>query len=230
MIKRFVFGILAALVVLLIGGFWLAFFSTRPPLMLDPAVLEGDGSVIDYCARPVLTGQGKTAAEFPKGNTPGCGYDHFPLPILAGCTEPLPEAADDLRGLWVGVDGKVGHVERVEQCGSRTVVTSSGVIHDYGPNSTGGQNTDDTEGGVAFTLAGKQYCPRTSASMIWNKGVLDFHVFGWGPRVVRRYLQGAQLIWEYADGSITRMNRICQLPEDHRTPKPRGLRVAIGWE
>ena len=118
MIKRFVFGILAALVVLLIGGFWLAFFSTRPPLMLDPAVLEGDGSVIDYCARPTLHGQGKTAAEFPKGNTPGCGYDHFPLPILAGCTEPLPEAADDLRGLWVGVDGQVGHVERVEQCGS----------------------------------------------------------------------------------------------------------------
>ena len=115
MIKRFVLGTVLALMVLLLGGFWLAFFSARPPLMLDPAILEGDGSVIDYCALPQLSGQGKTAAEIPKGNTPGCGYDHFPLPILAGCTEPLPEDADDLRGLWIGVEGKVGHVERIEQ-------------------------------------------------------------------------------------------------------------------
>ena len=41
----------------------------------------------------------------------------------------------------------------------------------------------------------------TSASMIWNEGILDFHVFGWGPVVVRRYLDREQLIWEYADGS-----------------------------
>lgn len=77
MIKRFVLGTVLALMVLLLGGFWLAFFSARPPLMLDPAILEGDGSVIDYCALPQLSGQGKTAAEIPKGNTPGCGYDHF---------------------------------------------------------------------------------------------------------------------------------------------------------
>lgn len=230
MIKRFVLGTVLALMVLLLGGFWLAFFSARPPLMLDPAILEGDGSVIDYCALPQLSGQGKTAAEIPKGNTPGCGYNHFPLPILAGCTEPLPEDADDLRGLWIGVEGKVGHVERIEQCGSRIVVTAAGIIHDYGPNSTGALNTNDTEGGVSFTLGGKQYCPRTSSNMIWNNKVLDFHVFGWGPRVVRRYLQDAQLIWEYADGSTTRMNRICQLPEDHKTPKPRGLRLTFFGE
>lgn len=124
----------------------------------------------------------------------------------------------------------MGHVERIEQCGSRIVVTAAGIIHDYGPNSTGALNTNDTEGGVSFTLGGKQYCPRTSSNMIWNNKVLDFHVFGWGPRVVRRYLQDAQLIWEYADGSTTRMNRICQLPEDHKTPKPRGLRLTFFGE
>jgi hypothetical protein len=107
---------------------------------------------------------------------------------LAEFTEPLAPGAADIRGLWIGVEGRhVGHVEWVEQFGSRTVVTSSGIIHDYGPNSTLGENTDDTEGVVLFTIGDREYCPRTSASMIWNDGILDFHVFGWGPVVVRRY-------------------------------------------
>ena len=98
---------------------WLGWFSTRPPLMTDPAKLAGDGAVLNYCELPELDGSGKRAADIAKGNTPGCGYDHFPLPILAGCTEPLPPEADDIRGLWRGVSGgHVGHVERVEQCGS----------------------------------------------------------------------------------------------------------------
>ena len=136
-------------------------------------------------------------------------------------------AAADIRGLWIGVEGNVGHVERVEQCGLRTVITSSGIIHDYGPNSTLDLNTNDTEGAVVFTIGDREYCPRTSASKIWNDGVLDFHVFGWGPVVVRRYLDGEQLVWEYADGSVTRMDRICQLPEAHRIPRPRGPRFVF---
>ena len=61
---------------------------------------------------------------------------------------------------------------------------------------------------------------RTSASkMIWNDGLLDFHVFGWGPVVVRRHLYGDQLIWEYANGRVTRMDRIRTLPEDKKVPK-----------
>lgn len=211
-----------------LAAFWLAFFSARPPLTTDPATLAGDGSTINYCALPELDGSGKRAADIPKGNTPGCRYAHFPLPILAACTEPLAAGATDIRGLWIGVEGDlIGHVERVEQCGARTVITSSGIIHDYGPNSTAHANTDDTEGAVIFTIGDTEYCPRTSASMIWNDGVLDFHVFGWGPVVVRRYLDGERLIWEYANGSITRMDRICRLPEAHRVPAVRGPRVAL---
>ncbi len=203
--------------------FWLAFFSSRPALTTDPATLHGDGSVINYCTLPELGGPGKSAAEIPKGNTPGCGYSHFPLPILAQCTEALPDQAADIRGLWLGVaGGHVGHVERVEQCGSRVVVTSSGIIHDYGPNSTAGLNTNDTEGSVLFTIGDKPYCMRTSAAMVWEQGVLNFHVFGWGPVVVKRYLEGNQLIWDYIDGSTTRMDRICYLPQGHKLPKPRG--------
>jgi len=63
--------------------------------------------------------------------------------------------------------------------------------------------------------------------MIWNEGKLDFHVFGWGPVVVKRYLDKEQLIWEYVDVSIRRMQRLCKLPEEHKLPKPRGLRLAL---
>lgn len=220
--KTFVVRTLITLAVLVIVAFWALFFSPRPPLTTDPATLAGDGSVINYCELPVLDGQGKMAADIPKGNTPGCSYTHFPLPVLAQCTEPLAPGADDIRGLWQGVEGDYpGHVERVEQCGRRVVVTSSGIIHDYGPNSTLGENTNDTEGAVLFSIGEKAYCPRTSASMVWKEGVLNFHVFGWGPVVVHRYLDGEQLVWEYADGSTTRMNRICRLPEDQKYPKPR---------
>ena len=142
----------------------------------------------------------------------------------------------DIRGLWMAIEGKgvnprIGHVERIEQCGARTVVTSSGIIHDKGPNSTAGVNSNDTEGAVLFTIGDKEYCPRTSANVYWNNGVLDFRVFGWGPVVVKRYLHagpdGEQLVWEYANGSVTYMDRICTLPEEKKIPKKRGPRLKL---
>jgi len=225
---RWLLRIAILLVMLFTAGFWQLYLSARPPLTTDPATLTGDGSEIDYCDLSVLDGRGKQAADIPKGNTPGCRYDHFPLPILAECTEPLPAEAADIRGLWIGVEGgHVGHVERIEQCGRRVVVTAAGIIHDSGPNSTLGETTNDTEGSVLFVIGDREYCPRTSASMVWNDGVLDFHVFGWGPVVVRRYREGEQLVWEYADGSITRMDRLCTLPESEKIPKPRGRRLQL---
>ena len=222
MVKKTLTYGLIALIGLVAVAFLGLFFSPRPENTTDPKTLAGDGSLINYCELPVLDGSGRQAIDIPKGNTPGCRYSHFPLPVLADCTEPLATDADDIRGLWQAHSGeRAGHVERIEQCGSRVVVTSSGVIHDYGPNSTLGLNTNDTEGSVAFTIGEREYCARTSASMIWYDGVLDFHVFGWGPVVVRRYLDGDQLVWEYVDGSVTRMSRICTLPENHRIPKPR---------
>ncbi|MEG9861348.1 MAG: hypothetical protein V6Z81_02415 [Parvularculales bacterium] len=228
MMKRILIGFAIFVPALFLMLFWLVFFSPRPPLSTDAATLAGDGSLIDYCQFPKLDSSGKLARNIPKGNTPGCAYSHFPLPILAECTEPLLEGADDIRGLWIGVEGEhIGHVERVEQCGSRTVITSSGIIHDYGSNSTAGLNTNDTEGMVVFTIGDKEYCPRTSAAMIWRDGVLNFHALGWGPVVVRRYKDGEQLVWEYADGSTTRMNRLCNLPEAYKKPRPRGPRISL---
>ena len=227
LILKLLLSVFSVTALLILVALWGLFFSTRPPLTTDPETLAGNGSTLNYCELPVLDGTGMRAADIPKGNTPGCSYQHFPLPILAACTEPLAAGAQDLRGLWQGIEGNVGHVERIEQCGARTVVTTSGVIHDAGPNSTAGVNTDDTQGSVVFTIGGTEYCPRSSANMMWNQGVLDFHAFGWGPVVVRRYLDGEHLIWEYADGSVTRMKRICRLPDEHRVPQPRGPRWAI---
>jgi len=224
---KYLFGTLTVLVVFALGVFLFMYFSPRPPLTTDPATLAGDGSAVNYCELPVLNGSGKSAADIPKGNTPGCSYDHFPLPILRECTESLPAGADDIRGLWMGVTGRIGHVERVEQCGSRVVVTAGGIIHDSGPNSTAGYTTDDTEGSVLFTIGEREYCNRTSAGMYWNDGVLDFKVFGWGPVVVRRYMDGEQLVWEYVDGSVTRMDRLCTLPDAHKIPQPRGPRYSF---
>ncbi|MFT4799006.1 MAG: hypothetical protein ACI9B8_002262 [Sulfitobacter sp.] len=201
---------------LLLLGFLFVFFSPRPPLTTESATLAGDGSLINYCDLPLLDGSGKMAVDIPKGNTPGCSYKHFPLPILAECTEPLVPGAADIRGLWQAIEG--GHVERIEQCGRRVVVTTSGIIHDYGPNSTLGANTNDTEG-VVFRIAGRPFCPRTSASMIWNEGVLDFHALGWGPVVVKRYREDEELVWEYLNGSVTRMQRLCQLPGEEKLPR-----------
>ncbi len=78
-----------------------------------------------------------------------------------------------------------------------------------------------------FTLGEDEYCMRSSASMIWRDGVLDFHAFGWGPVVVRRYMDRDQLVWEYADGTTTHMDRICRLPESEKIPKPRGPRYSL---
>ena len=226
--RKWLIRIPMVLVALFAGAFWMIFLSSRPPLTIDPATLAGDGSLLDYCDLPVLDGRGKKAAEIAKGNTPGCGYEHFPLPILAECGEPLVDGAVDIRGLWQGVEGThIGHVERIEQCGARTVVTSSGIIHDKGPNLTGGSTSNDTEGAVLFTIGDREYCPRTSADVVWNAGVLDFHVFGWGPVVVRRSLRGDQLVWEYADGSVTIMDRICRLPADKKIPRKRGPRYKV---
>ena len=219
--------ILGFVSVILLCVFWLAFFSPRPKNMTDPAVLAGDGAGIDYCVLPTLDGSGKQAVDIPKANTPGCAYKHFPLPILSECTEPIVEDGSDIRGLWEATSGRVGHVERVEQCGARTVITTAGIIHDMGPNSTGGVTSNDTEGSVLFTLGGKEHCIRTSASAIWRDQKLEFNAFKWGPVVVRRYRDGDQLVWEYADGSVTRMNRICKLPAQHKTPTPRGRRIKI---
>jgi hypothetical protein len=80
--------------------------------------------------------------DIPVAHTPPGGYGESPpAPVLGDCSEPLVDGAPDLRGTWeiveVSVEGGVapdhpalGHVQRIEQCGDRLVVTAGGIVHD----------------------------------------------------------------------------------------------------
>ena len=221
MIGKVVLWSLTVLIVGMLLAFWAIFFSPRPPVTTDPATLAGDGSAIDYCGLPTLDGSGKLAADIPKGNTPGCSYAHFPLPILAECTEPLVAGADDIRGLWLGVEGTC------RACGTHRTVRAPGGRHQQRPHSRlrpeqhPGREHQRHRGLRGFQNRGQALLPPNVGQHDLEPGVLDFHVFGWGPVVVRRYRDGEQLVFEYADGIVTRMERICTLPEEARVPRPR---------
>jgi hypothetical protein len=76
------------------------------------------------------------ASDIPKAYTPQCAWTDFPMPILADCAEPLAPDAVDMRGLWLAHTGLESHVERIEQCGDRVVVSSTGMTHDFRTDGT----------------------------------------------------------------------------------------------
>jgi hypothetical protein len=206
-------AILAFLVSIPVIFLLVILFYPRPMDETPAWVFEGDASGIDYCDLPILDGSGQWAADIPQGHTPGCGWKKFPQPTLKYCREPLSEGARDLRGLWQHVDGgPMGHLERIEQCGNRVVVTSSGVIHDLTTDGKLAGASDDVR---PVSIGPFEFCIRTSATTKWREGRLEFYALG-GPHVVSRYLDGDELVWEYPGIGTTRMKRICKLPPDSR--------------
>ena len=142
-----------------------------------------------------------TADDIPVANTPGCGWTEFPPPVLASCTEPLAEGAADLRGLWKAESGLVGHIERVEQCGNRVVITAGKIIHDM--------RTDDTlENGVNDVAAAN--CKKISVAARFIDGRLELRPFD-GPVMVTRHLESDEMVWVYG-GRTSRLHRIESLP------------------
>ena len=95
--KLFLKKLVLVLMATFVAGFWQMYFSERPELAIDPATLAGDGSLINYCEMPILNSQGKLAMDIPKGNTPGCAYDHFPLPVLSCLLYTSPSPRDRTR-------------------------------------------------------------------------------------------------------------------------------------
>lgn len=155
-----------------------------------------------------------TANDIPVAHTPEGGWHgEMPPPILARCTEPLAPGAPDLRGLWkaVKVEGPEGplpghllnnHVERVEQCGNRVVVTSEGVIHDMRADGTLENGVND----VAAARLGQ----RIRVAALFNSGRLELFPFGSepgrGPFVTREVVDG-EMIWKYGPFKVT-MQRV----------------------
>jgi hypothetical protein len=153
-----------------------------------------------------------TADQIPVAHTPPGGYGEvMPSPILARCTEPLVADAPDLRGLWrtetVEVAGVAAppehglwqHVERIEQCGDRVVVTSTGVIHDMRADGTIENGVDD--------VAAVSYQPiRVVAT--FEDGVLVLRPVGIDGIVVTRARDGEAIVWHYGPQIVVRMVRV----------------------
>jgi hypothetical protein len=183
----------------------------RPPDTTDPRIFEGDPLALDYCDLPLLDGSGLTADEIPKAFTPGCNYERFPMPILQECSEPLAPGVVDMRGLWLSYTSQIGHVERIEQCGNRTVVTTSGVIHDFRTDGTLANGSRDVE---------PPSCINTFVAIDFQDGVMRFHPFGLPITLVTRRMDDDELVWTYPgiDDDI-RMKRLCELPPQVLEPR-----------
>ena len=183
------------------------FLWPRPADTTDPAIFEADGATLDYCsaaALPALDGSGLTADEIPKAFTPGCGWTRWPLPVLGACTEPLGPGAADLRGLWRSTDPARPHVERIEQCGDRVVVTTAGIIHDFRTDGTVANGSRDIE---------PPSCMNTWVAIEWREDVLSFRPFG-GPVVaVTRSLEDDELLWTYPGQPPMHLERICRVAQ-----------------
>jgi hypothetical protein len=191
-------GFLATLVLV-----WLLFANPRPTDTTDPAIFQASAAAIDHCDLPELDASGLAADDIPKAYTPDCGWQRFPLPVLARCTEPLAPGAEDFRGLWRAYEGREGHIERIEQCGNRVIVTARGVIHDMRADGTLASGANDVN----------PRCMRIYASAEWDEGTLRLRPLG-GPALVSRHSENGELVWLYPGIGTTRMQRICRLPPE----------------
>jgi haloalkane dehalogenase len=144
-----------------------------------------------------------TADDIPVAHTPDCGWEEFPPPILANCTELLVPEAPDLRGLWEAYEGKVGHIERIEQCSNRVVITGGGVIHDMRADGT-------LENGVNDVMVATCIPIKVAAEFV--DGRLDLRPFG-GPVFASRWLEGDELVFKYGTAT-SRLRRISELPDN----------------
>ncbi|MEL7207014.1 MAG: hypothetical protein AAGK32_02070 [Actinomycetota bacterium] len=141
----------------------------------------------------------RTIDSIPVAHTPAGGWTEWPPPILAGCTEPRPDGADDIDGYWRTVEVLVagerqpehpalGHVQRVEQRGDRVVVTAGRIIHDMRCDGILEHGVHDV---AEFDLNNEIHVVAT-----YEAGVHVLRPQG-VPIEVRRRRDGDHLIWDY---------------------------------
>src|SRR5262249_20587592 len=151
-----------------------------------------------HAGAPRLACSRVNADAIPVAHTPPGGYgDTVPPPVLLECTEPLVAEAPDLRGVWQVVavqdDGgnqlaehpALGHVQRVEQCGDRLVVTGGGIIHDMRCNGT--------EDGAVHDVAEFDYTTQITVIATYEDGVHVLRPVGL-PIEVKRWRDGDDMM------------------------------------
>lgn len=148
--------------------------------------------------------------EIPVAHTPAGGYgDEMPPPVLEGCHEPLVQGAPDMRGTWrvVSVEDRtgaredhrmLGHLQRIEQCCDRVVISAGGVIHDM--------RCDGTAAGGVNDVAEFDFRTPITVLASYEDGVHTLRPVGL-PIVVTRHLEGGRLVWRYL-GFTARLERI----------------------
>jgi hypothetical protein len=147
-----------------------------------------------------VAGIGLAAGDIPVAHTPRGGYgEQMPPPILTGCDEPPVDGAPDLRGVWrvasVEIDGQkteehpaIGHLQRIEQCGDRIVITGGGVVHDM--------RCDGTEENGVNDVAEFDFKTPITVVATYEHGAHTLRPAGIPVEVTRR-LDGETLIWSY---------------------------------
>jgi hypothetical protein len=151
-----------------------------------------------------------TADDIPVAHTPPGGWrGAMPPPILGGCTQRLADGAPDLRGTWNAVAVEIGgtpmpdhplnaHVERIEQCGDRVVITSEPIIHDMRADGTLEHGVDD--------VAAANLDQRMQVAALFCDGRLELHLLGivaGRPPIVTRELVDGRLLWRYGPFTVT---------------------------
>ena len=152
------------------------------------------------------------ADEIAVAHTPAGGYgDVMPPPVLAGCTEPLVAGAPDLRGMWrvssvewlsgdaPHPDPIADHVERIEQCGDRVCITTSGIIHDMRADGTAEHGVNDVAAVNGQVI---------SVVCTFEDGVHTLRPVGMPGIEVTRRLEGDVLVWSYGPMFTARLERI----------------------
>ena len=84
-----------------------------------------------------------SSSELPRVNTPIMPFGYgtsYPAPFYADCSTPIGTGISDLRGDWTEQTVTIGgiefpaqagaHSERIEQCGNRILIVSTGALHE----------------------------------------------------------------------------------------------------
>ena len=98
--------------------------------------------------------------------------------------------------LWGVYKEKVDHLERIEQCGNRVVVTAHGIIHDFRLDGTMENGARDVEPFATI-----------SARLSMNERNHGVRLFDWFDTVTRK-MDGENMIFTFIDGVVTRTERI----------------------
>ncbi len=150
------------------------------------------------------------ADDIPVAKTPPGYWDTMPPPVLGDCAEPLSENAIDMRGHWKVVEStangqpserQLGQIQRIEQCGNRVIVASSGVTHDMRCDGTYENGVNDIG---ARALGGR----KISVAATFEDGVHILRPKGMPQMTVERELKDGDLIWRYGPTAVLRLERV----------------------